>query len=674
MATSYADVLTSEELDSLALLPEVIAARQQLDDQENSVVSFTVPVPAAIQQKLGDRLGVTLCEEVPMRWLKGDTHPHVDRSASRNRFDRTTLMYMSDSPGTLRVAQEEYPIHRGAAYSFVEGTFHETIDTGSTPRLLLGPMSEHGTAVGFGPSPVDIEAEQGGIITITQDNNGNIYYAINNGPPILINSSVVRISNISTPPTAPVYVKFGTDLTLQNYIIFDCASDYITFGDECLGENGTRAIVTISGLQFYSGLIRNNTKDGGAYNNIVIRNIEVRAVEDSSLSDRAGWIGTENFAKGATGNKIINCRVVGNVPNNCGGIVGANCTPAGTLLIEGCVVSGDIGERVNGNEGGAGGIVGRYASGRITISRCSSTGNIIYDEAGGILGADADDTNGEILITNCYSTGDILGTAGGIVGANVDTDLNGLIIDTCYCEGDLQDINNGGLIVGAFLNGPVKIRNCFTLGFGTALVGAAQGATVIPSNLYILNGQQWNDGDSTNNLLGKPLGSSAVGEFWISPNGINQGYRLRESAYSPYPGLCAGQSTLQLQVQQGVPSAPGLEQGYDYTLLSVDGQAPALVPTVSISSSGAITSTAAPGTVHTLFVYSTKNPYSTTEIIVTVEGGSGGACCPTLAGVRNLSYETRYDFAVGKSLLLGPTRQPLSYEDRMKLIKARSFV
>lgn len=139
MATAYRDVLTADELTAIAALPEVIAAR------EGSVSYFSARLPATIMATLQERLGIDVID-VPMRWMTGDTPSHVDRGA--HAFERTTLMYITGSPGELRVGNSSYPITAGSAYTFPEGVHHETVHTGSEPRLLLGPMSERFSPVG----------------------------------------------------------------------------------------------------------------------------------------------------------------------------------------------------------------------------------------------------------------------------------------------------------------------------------------------------------------------------------------------------------------------------------------------------------------------------------------------------------------------------------------------
>jgi len=101
-----------------------------------------------ISNTLQNRFGVTVAvgAQIPMRWIKGDTAPHIDVGAQA--FESTFLLYLNDSPGELVVDTESYPIQANTAFQFNEGVRHETRATGDVPRLLLGPMNELAQTVG----------------------------------------------------------------------------------------------------------------------------------------------------------------------------------------------------------------------------------------------------------------------------------------------------------------------------------------------------------------------------------------------------------------------------------------------------------------------------------------------------------------------------------------------
>jgi hypothetical protein len=150
MASIYTNVFSTEDITYLNKLPEVVAAKEKLDTYTaNGMVYFSIPVTETIRTSLQSRLGLDLSSvtAIPMRWIKGDTSPHVD--VGRSQFQNTYLLYLIDSPGDLIVDSQSYPIEANTAFVFNEGLSHETQNTASQPRLLLGPMNELAQAVGF---------------------------------------------------------------------------------------------------------------------------------------------------------------------------------------------------------------------------------------------------------------------------------------------------------------------------------------------------------------------------------------------------------------------------------------------------------------------------------------------------------------------------------------------
>jgi hypothetical protein len=81
-----------------------------------------------------------------MRWIKGDTEAHVDRGS--RSFENTYLVYLQDSEGEFVLGTDSYPITANTGFIFSEGTMHKTLNTGLTPRLLIGPMNEFAGPVG----------------------------------------------------------------------------------------------------------------------------------------------------------------------------------------------------------------------------------------------------------------------------------------------------------------------------------------------------------------------------------------------------------------------------------------------------------------------------------------------------------------------------------------------
>lgn len=141
------NVLSSNEIADLLNNPIVQTNKDKLSTQSKS--DFSIELPDAIKTKLETGFGINLAQiaSIPMRWIKGDTPPHIDRG--ENQFNNTYLLYLTDSIGNLIIDGQSYPISAGDAHIFNEGLAHSTINTGDSERLMIGPMSETGFRVGF---------------------------------------------------------------------------------------------------------------------------------------------------------------------------------------------------------------------------------------------------------------------------------------------------------------------------------------------------------------------------------------------------------------------------------------------------------------------------------------------------------------------------------------------
>ena len=147
--TVITTILSSSEIQELLNHPDVKTNKENLSTMQR-VVKFAIALPSTIKSKLETSLSIDLSQvsTVPMRWIQGDTLPHIDKGETQ--FNTTYLIYLTDSAGTLIVDGISYPIVAGDAHIFSEGLQHSTINTGDISRLLIGPMSESGFAVGGG--------------------------------------------------------------------------------------------------------------------------------------------------------------------------------------------------------------------------------------------------------------------------------------------------------------------------------------------------------------------------------------------------------------------------------------------------------------------------------------------------------------------------------------------
>jgi len=141
------NLLSSNEITEILNNPVVQTNKDKLSAQQK--VDFSIELPDAIKTKLETGFGINLSQiaSIPLRWIKGDTIPHIDRG--ENHFNNTYLLYLTDSIGNLIIDGQSYPIAAGNAHIFNEGLAHSTINTGDSERLMIGPMSETGFRVGI---------------------------------------------------------------------------------------------------------------------------------------------------------------------------------------------------------------------------------------------------------------------------------------------------------------------------------------------------------------------------------------------------------------------------------------------------------------------------------------------------------------------------------------------
>lgn len=139
------------EIDINFILSNEVVIENKEKLQTNSMVYFTLNLSDSVKSYIKDKLDLDLFgkKDIPMRWIKGDTPSHVDSNPTNNHFENTYLMYLTDSEGDLIIDGDNNKIVKGSAYKFSEGLPHETINTGETPRLLIGPMNELAEPVGF---------------------------------------------------------------------------------------------------------------------------------------------------------------------------------------------------------------------------------------------------------------------------------------------------------------------------------------------------------------------------------------------------------------------------------------------------------------------------------------------------------------------------------------------
>ena len=516
MIQSY--LLSDLDIDSILNLPEVLYNETQINEKENGTVSFTINTTENIKYVLYERMGLDLSNinTIPMRWIKGDSLSHVDTSI--NSFNKTHLIYLTNSPGNLIINNELFPISKGNGYVFSEGLQHETVGTDNVPRLLIGPMSEDGISVGGILTPPTTLSYEGDTTVYLKQDGSYIVYSTD--PLSFFDILYFPVTVINTNTSLGVLKIEFEDIILSSINdYFICGSSYIQFGSNSLKNNGTRPVITIY-FHNYPGLIQNGNYEFSlpSYSNIYVYNLIVDA-SGYTLAEYNGWIGQQFFGYGGSvDNYIVNCSSSGNIVYFSGGIVGSNSSSqSGYLYIYGCSSSGDIGEysggicgagsgSSNGNvechecwssgfignrSGGISGYGSGYFGKFFKADKCYSTGYIFGDNAGGIFGEDVGNACKYIVAINCYSTGDINTTAGGIFGGFAGSDFPGDYVTSAV--------------------------NCYSLGTLTAPGSGIYGnlkRSGTETNCYSANGS-WSTISANSLLAGVPLNDEIIGTNWV---------------------------------------------------------------------------------------------------------------------------------------------------------------
>jgi len=174
---------------------------------------------------------------------------------------------------------------------------------------------------------------------------------------------------------------------------------------------------------------------GNDSDNLTITVIDVGIIGTFNLGNGGGSI----FGKfdGNTGChlNIKNCFSSATISGiDSGGLIGdSGCNGNGSIKIHNCFTTGHItGPRSGGIVGNSFG-KGNSTSGHAIITNSYSFGNIVHNDAGGIVGGNVGvSATEDILVGNCYSFGIIIGSGGGIIGLGAYG--NNLIVENCHSK------------------------------------------------------------------------------------------------------------------------------------------------------------------------------------------------------------------------------------------------
>jgi len=609
MIQEYNNFLTAEEIDYFNNLPEVKLAKETIDLTKNGNVSFTVALTSSIKQTLENKFAINLTNitHIPMRWIKGDTIPHIDQSS--DKFINTHLVYLTNSRGKLIIDDNSYSISRGSAYKFSEGVTHKTIDTGSEPRLLLGPMSEHAITVGSG-----IAAPGGTTINIFNIDD-TIYYKFELEPESVYTMTWPCNVQNTDLDNGDLVINFTTDIIITNYTqYFICNSDKIQFGNKCLKNDGSRPIITIRDISDgYIGIIQNGSLYNNGYNNISIYNLHIHS-DNSFMASGGGWLACPFFSRGLNNiSSIYNCSSDGPIALGCGGIAGGYAgKDGGNLKIIGCYATGNFTDSTGG------GIIGHAEN--VYIDRCYYTDDI-FEICGGIVGFLVNPV-GAITVKNCYTTGNVGFRSGGII-CDMDTLTGIILVENCYSMGNI-DVNAGG-IYGKNAISSSSAVNCYSNGIinldgGGGIFSTAVDASRGTVNMCYASDGNWQDSDANLSLHQTPSSTNYGGVWTKNPDTVNTPYILSQSGYSPFARCIDitddtdNTNNIDTVVIKGNSTDYPLLSDYTHTILEINGENPSSYPYITIDPSGQITvAMSAPSRTYNLKIYSKKNPYAITN-------------------------------------------------------------
>jgi hypothetical protein len=169
MAQVFANVFLPTEMAELLSDPIVQAKKGETVLKKGITVNtkFTLANKPAILDKVNQVFGLNLSGDLPMRWIKGDTPPHVDQKiADATKSEggtvvddddddkNTYLIYITvPEKAHLVIDRKLYSLKAGTAYQFNKDLLHGTTSPhflkNDNLKLLIGPMNSKGEPVGI---------------------------------------------------------------------------------------------------------------------------------------------------------------------------------------------------------------------------------------------------------------------------------------------------------------------------------------------------------------------------------------------------------------------------------------------------------------------------------------------------------------------------------------------
>jgi hypothetical protein len=289
MASIFYNIFSNEELEYLSQLPEVAEAKAKINtNSTHNVVYFNIKLTENLKTSLTSCFGLDLSNitEIPMRWIKGDTKPHIDVSSTK--FKNTYLAYINNSQGEFVIDNTTYPIHANTGFKFNEGVSHLTTNTGENPRLLLGPINEFvnpvGFAVGYFPSEADALA-----VTNYLGDSG---YTINGGQ---FGYTYWRLASNSTGTSSQNVTYANGDILNPDgsYYLYPAAPCFLEGSKILALVDGKEVYVPIEKLQ--KGDLIKTSRNGYKKVELIGKGTIVNSGNNERIEDRLYKCSTNNY-------------------------------------------------------------------------------------------------------------------------------------------------------------------------------------------------------------------------------------------------------------------------------------------------------------------------------------------------------------------------------------------
>ena len=290
------NILNDDEIE-LLLNHETVLKNKSLiennnnNNNNNNNAKFTIPINNNMIDRLNNKFNCNLNynQEIPFRWVKGNTPAHTDKSIEGIHFN-THLVYLTDNNGKLKIENNEYSIKKGCGYMFKAGLMHETINTEDSLKLILGPFNNKGNVVGVIGNLTSLTLSSGTLSPSfdinTYSYTVNVPYNISNIDISFTTSNSIESYNINgvnecQPTSLNGTYSFNSNLVIGNnpisidlYTLFPCTNLASTYN------------ITIT---------RDSPPPKPLYMGIIFSNNSLVYYKSHSLSTGSGGSGVRNY-------------------------------------------------------------------------------------------------------------------------------------------------------------------------------------------------------------------------------------------------------------------------------------------------------------------------------------------------------------------------------------------